>query len=125
MQLFKHSVSWFLVVGALAALVHYMVAVILESGFEVAPAWSNILGFCVAFPVSYVGHRNFTFRDQAKPHYQALPRFLLVALLGFLANQSLVLLSLHFTLLPFWLVLALVMLLVAVSTYVLSKYWAF
>lgn len=125
MQPLKHSVSWFLLVGALAALVHYIVAVTLEGGFDVTPAWSNILGFCAAFPVSYVGHRNFTFKDQSKPHHQAFPRFLLVAILGFLANQSLVLLTLHFTMLPFWLVLALVMLLVAVSTYVLSKYWAF
>jgi putative flippase GtrA len=125
MQQLKHSVSWFLVVGALAALVHYIVAVTLEGGFDVKPAWSNILGFCLAFPVSYVGHRTFTFPDKTKPHYQAFPRFLLVALLGFLANQSLVLLALHFTMMPFWLVLALVMLLVAVSTYVFSKYWAF
>lgn len=125
MQQLKHSVSWFLVVGALAALVHYIVAVTLEGWFDVKPAWSNILGFCSAFPVSYVGHRTFTFADKTKPHHQAFPRFLLVAVLGFLANQTLVLLALHFTMMPFWLVLALVMLLVAVSTYVLSKYWAF
>lgn len=125
MQPLKRSVSWFLVVGALAALVHYIVAVTLEGGFDVKPAWSNLLGFCFAFPVSYVGHRNFTFPDQTKPHRQAFPRFFLVAILGFLANQSLVLLALHFTMLPFWLVLAIVMLLVAISTYVLSKHWAF
>lgn len=125
MQSLKHSVSWFLVVGALAAFVHYIIAVTLEGWFEVTPAWSNVFGFCVAFPVSYVGHRIFTFPNQTKPHYQAFPRFFIVALLGFLANQSLVLLALHYTVLPFWLVLALVMLLVAVSTYVLSKYWAF
>lgn len=125
MQSLKHSVSWFLVIGALAALVHYIVAVTLEGGFDVTPAWSNIFGFCVAFPVSYVGHRTLTFADKTKPHHQAFPRFLLVAILGFLANQSLVLLALHFTQLPFWLVLAIVMLLVAVSTYMLSKYWAF
>lgn len=125
MQPLKHSVSWFLVVGALAALVHYIIAVMLEGVYDVQPAWSNLLGFCFAFPVSYVGHRTFTFTDNTKPHHQAFPRFLLVAILGFLANQSLVLIALHFTILPFWLVLALVMLLVAVSTYVLSKYWAF
>lgn len=125
MQPLKRSVSWFLVVGALAALVHYIVAVTLEGGFDVKPAWSNLLGFCFAFPVSYVGHRNFTFPDQTKPHRQAFPRFFLVAILGFLANQSLVLLALHFTMLPFWLVLAIVMLLVAISTYMLSKHWAF
>ncbi len=125
MEPLKRSVSWFLLVGALAALVHYLVAVVLEGGYDIQPAWSNLLGFCFAFPVSYVGHRTFSFPDQTKSHRHAFPRFLLVAILGFFANQSLLLLGLHFTLLPFWLVLAVVMLLVAVSTYLLSKYWAF
>lgn len=125
MQQFKRSVFWFLLVGALAALVHYLVAVVLEGVCDVKPAWSNLLGFCVAFPVSYVGHRTFSFPNQGRPHQQAFPRFLLVAILGFMANQSLLLTGLHFTTLPFWLVLALVMVLVAVSTYLLSKYWAF
>ncbi len=125
MEPLKRSVSWFLLVGALAALVHYLVAVVLEGVYDIQPAWSNLLGFCFAFPVSYVGHRTFSFPDQTKSHRHAFPRFLLVAILGFFANQSLLLLGLHFTLLPFWLVLAVVMLLVAVSTYLLSKYWAF
>jgi putative flippase GtrA len=121
----KRSISWFLVVGAIAAVVHYTVAVALEGLYDIRPAWSNIVGFCCAFPVSYVGHRNYSFAHQTNAHQQALPRFLLVALLGFLTNQSLLLIGLHFTTLPFWLVLALVMLIVAVSTYLLSKYWAF
>lgn len=125
MEPLKRSVSWFLLVGALAALVHYLVAVVLEGVYDIQPAWSNLLGFCFAFPVSYVGHRTFSFPDQTKSHRHAFPRFLLVAILGFFANQSLLLLGLNFTALPFWLVLAVVMLLVAVSTYLLSKYWAF
>lgn len=125
MEPLKRSVSWFLLVGALAGLVHYLVAVVLEGVYDIQPAWSNLLGFCFAFPVSYVGHRTFSFPDQTKSHRHAFPRFLLVAILGFFANQSLLLLGLHFTALPFWLVLAVVMLLVAVSTYLLSKYWAF
>ena len=125
MEPLKRSVSWFLLVGALAAQVHYLVAVVLEGVYDIQPAWSNLLGFCFAFPVSYVGHRTFSFPDQTKSHRHAFPRFLLVAILGFFANQSLLLLGLHFTALPFWLVLAVVMLLVAVSTYLLSKYWAF
>ncbi len=125
MQSLKRSVSWFLVVGAMAAFVHYVIAVTLESLGAVRPAWSNIIGFCAAFPVSYIGHRYLSFSGQSKSHQQALPRFLAIAVFGFLANQTLVLLGLHFTALPFWLLLALVMVMVAIGTYWLSKHWAF
>jgi hypothetical protein len=45
--------------------------------------------------------------------------------LGFLANQTLVLNAIEYTKLPFWLLLGVVMVLVAASTYLLSKFWAF
>lgn len=119
------SVSWFACVGALAALVHYVVAVGLEGYWQVPPGWANIVGFGFAFPVSYIGHRTWSFPESNKTHQHTLPRFLTVAILGFVANQTLVLLSLRYTALPFWLILAVVMVLVAVSTYLLSRFWAF
>jgi hypothetical protein len=48
-----------------------------------------------------------------------------VALLGFFANQLLLWLALTYTPLPFWLVLGAVMVLVAISTWLLSRFWAF
>ena len=36
------SISWFTLIGTLAAGVHYVVAVTLEGGFSVAPAWANL-----------------------------------------------------------------------------------
>lgn len=119
------SVSWFACVGALAALVHYVVAVGLESYIHMAAAWANIAGFICAFPVSYIGHRTWSFPELSKAHQHTLPRFFSVAILGFLANQTLVLLGLRYTPLPFWIVLAVVMVAVAISTYVLSRFWAF
>lgn len=119
------SVTWFACIGALAALVHYVVAVGLEGYLQIVPAWANIWGFVCAFPVSYIGHRTWSFPESNKAHQHTLPRFLSVAVLGFLANQTLVLLSLRYTTLPFWLVLAVVMVVVAVSTYLFSRFWAF
>jgi putative flippase GtrA len=121
----KHSVTWFTLVGIAAALTHYVVAVVLESVFNAVPAKANILGFICAFPVSYFGHRRFSFASHNTQHRQALPKFLLIAVGGFLVNQTLVLLLLRFTALPFWLVLGVVMVVVALSTYFLSRFWAF
>ena len=119
------SVSWFTIIGALAALTHYIVAVGLEHSAFLTASHANIVGFIAAFPVSYFGHRKFSFAGHDSSHRHALPRFLSVAILGFLANQTLVLNALQHTKLPFWFLLGVVMVLVAASTYLLSKFWAF
>lgn len=118
------SIPGFIGVGTLAAGVHYMVALLAHhQGW--APANANWLGFFCAFPVSYFGHRLWSFRGTQASHQQAFFRFFSVALLGFLANQALLWLALTYTSLPFWFVLGSVMVAVAVSTWLLSRFWAF
>jgi putative flippase GtrA len=118
------SLLGFVSIGALAAGVHYVIALLAHAlGWQ--PANANWLGFLTAFPVSYIGHRWWSFRGTLASHRQAFPRFLAVALLGFVANQLLLWLALTYTPLPFWLVLGVVMVLVAISTWLLSRFWAF
>ena len=124
-QRHSSSISWFTIIGALAALTHYLTAVGIEHTNLLSAGQANITGFMVAFPVSYFGHRQFSFTDQTLSHCKSFPRFFSVAILGFIANQTLVLNALHYIRAPFWLILGMVMVLVAVSTYLLSKYWAF
>lgn len=121
----QSSISWFAVIGVVAAAVHYVVAVSVEFTQLTSPAKANVIGFFLAFPVSYWGHRKLSFAGYTATHKQAFPKFFAVALTGFLANQFMVVNILSFTALPFWLVLAVVMVLVAISTYLLSRYWAF
>jgi putative flippase GtrA len=121
----QSSISWFAVIGATAAAVHYVVAVGVEFAQILSPAQANILGFLLAFPVSYLGHRKLSFAGHTATHQQAFPKFFAVALGGFLINQFMVVNALSFTAMPFWLILAIVMILVAISTYLLSHYWAF
>ena len=121
----QRSASWFTIVGAVAAVVHYVAALLCKEALNIAPGWANVLGFACAFPVSYLGHHTLSFAHQPSRHAHALPRFLLVALLGFCGNQVLLLSLLQVTPLPFWLVLGLVMVAVALSSFLLSRYWAF
>ncbi len=125
MQTHKHAISWFAVIGAIAAGVHYFIAVGLEFTQLLTAVYANVAGFLFAFPVSYFGHRKFSFSGQRSSHWYAFPRFFFVALLGFIANQFLVINALRYTNIPFWLTLGIVMVLVAISTYLLSRYWAF
>lgn len=119
------SFSWFSTVGALAAAVHYVIAVILAAGCGLAPTRANILGFLSAFPVSYFGHRQFSFVALNAPHKRAFPRFFAIACAGFFENQMLLIVGMRSFALPFWFLLLGILLIVAVSTYLLSRFWAF
>jgi putative flippase GtrA len=115
----------FLFVGGSAAGVHYLVALLLNGVMAVEPGWANPLAFACAFPVSYVGHRLLSFPDSRAPHGQALPRFAAIALSSFLGNQALMLGLVNGLGWPFWLALGVALVAVAVSTYLLGRYWAF
>lgn len=116
---------WFGATGAAAAATHLLVVLLLVEGGGLAPLAANVGGFLVAFLVSYGGHRHLTFADHAAPVAQSLPRFFLVACLGFLCNEGLFALLLAFTELPYPAALVLVLLAVAVLTFVLGRCWAF
>lgn len=115
----------FSLTGAVAAAVHLLAVVVLVEAAAIAPLRANLAGFALAFLCSYAGHRRLAFRDHAPHHRQALPRFLLVAVAGLALNQLLFALLLSYVGLPWPMALALVIALVAVATYLLSRSWAF
>jgi putative flippase GtrA len=115
----------FFLVGTAAAATHYVIALAAYSLFCRSPGIANVIGFAAGFPVSYSGHRFWTFDATREPHRAALPRFLLVALSSFAGNQLLLLAAVRWLPLPFWFLLGAVLLIVAVSTYLLSQYWVF
>jgi len=119
------SVAWFLGVGGLAGLVHYIVALALHGLAQVTPGMANVAGFLAAFPVSYYGHRTLSFAATAIPHRHALPRLFTVSAMSFLVNQALLLSLLELTSLPLWIALAIVLVVVALLTYALSRSWVF
>ncbi len=115
----------FLIVGGTAATVHYAIGVIAYE-FLAAPPWlANVLGFGGAFPLSYAGHRNWSFAAVRAAHLHAAPRFFAVSVAAFATNQLLLELGLRWIGGPFWIVLAIVLAAVAAGTYFLARFWAF
>lgn len=117
--------GWFVVVGGAAALVHFGVVVMAVREFALAPLVANVLAWCVAFTVSYAGHRRLSFRAQAAPVRRSALRFAAVSLAGLGVNETAYALLLHLTPLRFDLALAVVLAAVAVVTYWLGRHWAF
>jgi putative flippase GtrA len=119
------QLSTFCAVGTMAAAVHYTVVLGLVPLGLVALA-SNVVGFLAAFIVSYLGHDAWTFPSRSERSRRAtLHRFFRVAITAFVVNETLFWALLRWTRIPYQLALALVLLVVAGGTYVISKHWAF
>lgn len=115
----------FVLVGCTAAAVHFSTVVLLVEFGRLKPVMANVGGWLVAFVVSFLGQSLLTFRSRGTPWLQALPRFFAISALGFAANESAYILLLNVTLLRYDVLLALVLVGVAVITYLLSSLWAF
>lgn len=111
-------------VGAAAFLVHFaFVAATVPLG--VVPLLANVFGFLAAFVVSFVGHGRWSFPAEGRPVAPALKRFAVVAVGGFVLNESAYAVLLRSTSLDYRVALIIVLVAVAGSTWLAGRYWAF
>jgi len=121
-----HSGFWFVLVGASAALTHMAVfALVLLLVPTLWPEIANVAGFLVAFLVSFVGHRRLSFQDASTSLMQSFVRFAATAVAGFTANEAVFIVLFRVLALPTWLALISGIVVSALQTFVLSRYWAF
>jgi putative flippase GtrA len=111
-------------VGVIATAIHYAILIVLVQGGFAATVSASSIGFAASVLVNYALNRSFTFRSR-RAHADALPRFMIVALIGLGLNGSLVWLfhvsvGLHYLLAQ---VLATAGTLF--SNFVLNRTWAF
>ncbi len=120
-----HQVSWFIVVGCAASLTHWVVAVGLVSLAGVTPLLANLVGWLIAFLVSFSGHYRLTFRHQQARLVPAAARFFMVSALGFCINEASYAWLLRTTTIRYDVLLLLILVAIAVLTFALSRLWAF
>jgi putative flippase GtrA len=114
---------WFLAVGASAALTHVLVFALTKNWM--LPELANALGFCVAFSVSFLGHRWLSFQDTTTTLLQSLRRFAVTAVAGFICNELVFILMLRVFGWADMPALLLALVLAAGQTFLLSRFWAF
>lgn len=112
------------VVGVLAMCVH-LACVWIFVQFGLPPLIANIIGFFIAFQVSYFGHARWTFNIADPNNRSNQLKFFSVALLGFLLNEAAYSVLLTVFYLNYFIALIIVLCSVAVITFVLSRLWAF
>lgn len=111
-------------IGGFATVVHYIVLMILVEWFYVAPSLAAASGAACGTLIAYAGNRKFTFTCRSQ-HRIALPRFLLVALLGTVLNGAIVWVGTE--VMPWHYLVAQVAatLFVLLITYHLNRNWSF
>jgi putative flippase GtrA len=119
------QIGWFVIVGCAAAATHWAVAVAFVSMLGMPPLWANLVGWLVAFCVSFTGHYQLTFRLQHAPLARAARRFFAVSALGFAVNEAAYALLLRLTAIPYDILLALILVGIAGITFILGRFWAF
>jgi putative flippase GtrA len=121
-----HSGFWFVLVGASAALTHMAVfTLVLLLVPTLWPEIANVAGFLVAFLVSFVGHRRLSFQDAGTGLMQSFLRFAATAVAGFATNETVFIVLFRVLALPTWVALISGIVVSAVQTFVLSRFWAF
>jgi len=117
-------------VGLTASLTHFAVAVALIELAKIPISCANIVAFISAVPVSYFGHAFLTFSAR---HYgresdvtrQSAGRFVVLAIAGFVLNQTIIVWFTEHLGYPHRAVLAFTILGVAGFLFLASKLWAF
>lgn len=121
-----HQLAIFVAVGAAAALTHLATVAVGVEQLGLRPMAANVVGFCIAFLVSFGGHARFTFPISRARFAAARNRFFAVASAGFLLNQAAYAEALDLVGPRYYLPsLAAVLVGVAGITFVLAKLWAF
>jgi putative flippase GtrA len=115
----------FAAVGTVAAAVHWAVAVLAVEQAGVAPAWANPCGWLVALLVSFTGHWRLTFRDRQVHPLRSALRFVALSATAFAVNAAAYGLMLRWGAVRYDVGLAIVLLLVAMLSYLASHHWAF
>lgn len=115
----------FVLVGGAAAATHLAVVGLLVTFAQLAPLHANVLAFLVAFIVSYNGHSLLTFSRAQVQGWTVIGKYFAVACLSFMANELLYYLALHWLHWHYFWSLAGVLVIVAIGTFVMSKFWAF
>jgi len=117
---------WFLLVGASAATLHMVMFTLALFLFpNLWPEVANLVGFLIAFFVSFFGHRYLSFQYTDLGLTQSFLRFMFTSLAGFITNEIFFMIFLRWASLP--LIVAAIggQIVAALQTFLLSRFWAF
>lgn len=121
----KKQLSFFLLVGILASITNFVIVWILVELEIFRPLVANFFAFLIAFNVSYFGHRFLTFSTTTQSHKKAASQFFINVMIGLCLNEFIYYILLHLLKIQYLLALFITMWLVAIYTFIVSKFLIF
>ncbi|ALB02255.1 polysaccharide biosynthesis protein GtrA [Francisella persica ATCC VR-331] len=121
----KKQLYFFIIVGILASITNFIIVWILVEVSIFRPLVANFFAFLTAFNVSYFGHRFLTFSTTTQSHKKAVIQFFINVIIGLGLNESIYYVLLHILKIQYLLALFITMGLVAIYTFVVSKFLIF
>lgn len=124
----KKQGLFFLIVGGLTALVHFLALVFFVQVLQIHPNIANFFAFLIAFVFGFTGHLNLTFKsNEQKIEWKIkLSKWFVSSVFGFMLNQAVFASGIHifgeYYYVPIWIVATF---LVTIFTFLLAKFWAF
>ena len=115
----------FILVGTLAAVTHWGIVIAVVQLLDAPALLANLCGWLIAFGVSFSGHYWLTFRQQKARLAPALKRFFVVSAAGFAVNEASYALLLKYSGLRYDILLGLILIALAVLTFLAGRLWAF
>ena len=119
---------FFLIVGSLTALVHFLSLIFFVQVFGVHPNFANFFAFLIAFAFGFTGHFNFTFNSngQKSEWKSKLGKWFVSSVFGFALNQAIFVTGIYIFGKPYYIFIwSIATFLVTVCTFLLAKFWAF
>jgi putative flippase GtrA len=123
-KLTNNSVLKFGLVGIFATLTYYYSAIFLRevmSGYPIVI--TNLIAYCIAMFVSYVGHYFWTYKAQSS-HGATSLKFIASALFGSALNSAIVQICMYSTM-QYRSAMVVAIILVPAVAYVINKRWVF
>ncbi len=112
------------IVGVGATITHAGVLWALVEFVSLRPSIATVIGFLVAFNVSYFGHYYFTFRSK-EPHRRALPGFAATATAGAVLNWLIFVIATDILNVNYWISFGVAVVTVPIFVFVVSRRVAF
>lgn len=114
----------FAITGGVTTVAHVVSGLAAHHFLGLDPFTANLVAFFVGFLVGYFGHKTFSFNSPSKIQ-QSMPRFFLLTIANLVLNQTIVVIVSIWLGYPYWLSLAIMVVTVPMSTYLLSRFWVF
>ena len=111
------------IIGVLATITHYVVAITINETIHLNIYMANLLGYSVAVFVSFIGHGKLTF--QVALNHMVFIKFVVVSISAFLSSEMLLALMEQYLRLPHRISMLVVVAVIPVLSFIFNKFWVY